>query len=50
MYFVTDNAPNLVSSIKKVPGYTWKHLRCIAHSLQLAIVDDKENTPTIDAL
>ena len=50
MYFVTDNAPNLVAAIGKVSdGYTWKHLRCVAHSLQLAIVDAKKSTPNLDA-
>ena len=51
MYFITDNAPNLVAALKKVPdGYTWQHLRCVAHSLQLAIVDVKKSTSNLEAL
>lgn len=49
MYFITDNAPNLVAALRKVPD-TWQHLRCVAHSLQLAIVDAKKNTSNLDIL
>ncbi|VVC35226.1 Ribonuclease H-like domain,HAT, C-terminal dimerisation domain, partial [Cinara cedri] len=49
--YFKDNAPNLVAAIGKVPdGYTWKHLRCVAHSLQLAIADAKKCTPNLEAL
>uniref|UniRef100_A0A2S2Q777 Zinc finger BED domain-containing protein 1 n=1 Tax=Sipha flava TaxID=143950 RepID=A0A2S2Q777_9HEMI len=51
MYFITDNAPNLVAALKKVPdGYTWQHLRCVAYSLQLVIVDAKKSTSNLEAL
>jgi len=50
MHFITDNAPNLVAALRKVPDGTWQHLRCVAHSLQLAIVDAKKSTSNLEAL
>lgn len=43
IFCITDNASNMVSALTSMPD--WIHLRCFAHTLQLALHDAKKEVP-----
>lgn len=47
IYIVTDNARNIVAAVNKS---NWESVSCMAHTLQLMIVDAKKQTPGLDAV
>lgn len=47
IYVVTDNGKNISKAVRDKSN--WTHLRCFAHTLQLALKDAKNETPGMNA-